>query len=175
MYPDSIIPGLTFRSNGSIDYIPRADSCYTLSFRYQVVVNGRDEEACRDFAQVNVKVVKNEAPSLLNVPSDVNLTCVEKPTLPNVRAVNSCNEEIEVNMTETEFTLFQVPCTYRFSRTWTAIDACGNMASATCSNVAKLFLPLLRLMQRMIVWNSMFLSRKKEKIVIVLIHLPELG
>ena len=131
LYPDSIITGLTFRRNGRIDYIPLADSCYTLSFRYSVVVNGRDEEACRDFANVNIKVVKNEAPSLLNLPSDVNFTCIEKPPIPNVRAVNSCNEEIAVEMTETELSFSPDPCTYRFSRTWTATDACGNTASAT--------------------------------------------
>jgi hypothetical protein len=47
-----------------------------------------------------IHVVDNEAPILLNVPSDLNVACGEAISIANVTAIDNCQNEVAVNFTE---------------------------------------------------------------------------
>jgi len=72
------------------------------------------------------------SPILINVPSDLNITCGElPPPAPIIMATDNCDPNVIVTFLETS-TLPNADCTadYTITRTWLATDACGNSTRA---------------------------------------------
>ena len=76
-----------------------------------------------------VQVVDDEAPSFADVPADVSLAC--GAALPGAEAIatDACDDAVAVTLREETVA---GPCddTYEVVRTWTAVDHCGNTATA---------------------------------------------
>ena len=74
-------------------------------------------------------VIDETPPQLVNVPSDMTLDCADAtPNPPTVIAMDNCDNDVNVTMT-----VSSVPdsCGDLVTRTWTAIDDCGNTNSAS--------------------------------------------
>lgn len=75
-----------------------------------------------------VNVEDNTAPTLLGVPADETIGCLDPIPDAIVFATDNCSEGLEVALTaETE----ELECGFLFIRTWSTVDECGNEASAT--------------------------------------------
>ncbi len=87
-------------------------------------------DACGNAATATqvVTFVDGVAPVLSGVPGDVTATC-EAPPAPLVSATDACDPAPTVSLVEQRFA---GPCLDEFvvERTWTATDACGNVAVA---------------------------------------------
>ncbi len=72
-----------------------------------------------------------EAPILENVPGDMTVNCDAIPAAGTVTAID-CDPNVTITLTE-DSDQGQGACfhTYSLSRTWTAIDVCGNVTTAT--------------------------------------------
>ncbi len=71
----------------------------------------------------------NQAPTLVGVPADVTLDpCTAIPAAANVTATDACDPSVTVDFLETTT---GPHCNQTITRTWTATDDCGNMASAS--------------------------------------------
>lgn len=75
-----------------------------------------------------INVSDNTAPQIIGVPEDMTIECTDDIPSVNPIAVDNCTAvpalSIEAN------TIF-LDCGYQFIRTWTAIDECGNISTAT--------------------------------------------
>ena len=81
--------------------------------------------------RIFIKVTDNQAPILRGVPA--NLTVTLPATIPSgavVTATDNCTDSVGVTFTET-LVATGTNCNYIITRTWTALDACGNAARAT--------------------------------------------
>ncbi|MFZ6051996.1 PPC domain-containing protein, partial [Halocola ammonii] len=74
----------------------------------------------------------NEAPVLNGVPEDMTVECDEIPEAPVVTAVDACEGEVEVNVSE-EIIEGDCPENYTIVWTWTASDLCENSVEASAS------------------------------------------
>ncbi len=123
-----IIPG------DSPSFEDNCDEDLTVSFEENQTDNGDDLiitriwtalDACGNETSVSqvLTVVQSEAISLINVPQDITVECIEIPAPANVEASNqsmvSFNESVSGN------------CPYIITRTWSASNDCGNTATAT--------------------------------------------
>ncbi len=98
------------------------------TFQYIQVVSATDD--CGNTTSVTniYTVVDDEAPVLIGVPEDATIDCDDEVPNAIVAAQDNCDEDVEVSLTaETVYN----DCGYEIVRTWTAVDACGNEASAT--------------------------------------------
>ncbi len=77
-----------------------------------------------------VDLVDTTAPELHNIPADASITCGESlPVVPNtVFATDNCTSELNVVYSEIQTNEF---CPYDVIRTWSVIDDCGNITSAS--------------------------------------------
>ena len=80
-------------------------------------------------ATQNILVQDFVAPVLINVPPS-GITDCNDLTAPIVTAIDDCDGDVPVTMTE-NVTTDPNGCTTLIERTWTAFDGCGNMAFAT--------------------------------------------
>jgi gliding motility-associated-like protein len=76
--------------------------------------------------RITVKITDNEAPVFTNVPANVTITC-EDP-LPSEEPTTSDNCASTISMTENDVQT-DLDCGYLITRTWTAVDECGNSAT----------------------------------------------
>ena len=74
-----------------------------------------------------ITVEDTESPVLSGVPSDVTVDCNTIPSAENVIATDNCDVNVLVGFTEE----VGDGCPFLITRTWTAIDDCGNTSSAT--------------------------------------------
>ncbi|MBX7052100.1 MAG: T9SS type A sorting domain-containing protein [Flavobacteriales bacterium] len=77
-----------------------------------------------------VDIVDSSAPVLNNLPAEeVTIVCGgDLPSVPEVTATDNCSEGLVVSFTETQTNDF---CPYDVIRTWTVVDDCGNVTTAT--------------------------------------------
>ena len=87
-------------------------------------------DACGNtaIAEQMVTFTDEIAPVLMGVPSDVQATCGALPAFAAVSATDNCDDQINVEFTESST---QNGCTITTVRTWSAADACGNTTSAS--------------------------------------------
>ncbi|MEL6922583.1 MAG: hypothetical protein AAFO94_00930 [Bacteroidota bacterium] len=80
-------------------------------------------------ASQEIVVRDTKKPVLNNVPVDTEVSCDEVPASPMVTAEDNCDGALEVKFDESRI---DGDCanSYTLTRTWTAIDQCGNEASA---------------------------------------------
>jgi hypothetical protein len=111
-----IVSELTF-SGGCLGVLDRT---------YQAIDN------CGNVTEANqlVQVIDVTAPELFNIPEDLELACGDEIPAPaaDVFATDNCTAEVEIIFTEEQSNEF---CPYTITRTWTAIDDCGNETVAT--------------------------------------------
>jgi len=77
-----------------------------------------------------VDLVDSTAPVLHNIPADESITCGQAlPVVSNaVFATDNCTNELNVVYSEVQTNEF---CPYDVIRTWSVVDDCGNVTSAT--------------------------------------------
>ena len=129
---------LTFPVNGSLDfdadgefiYDPNATFCGSESFTY-VVCN--DGSTCCDTAAVVINMTDNTAPSIVNVPADITISCDDQiPLAEAVQVVENCQM---ISLGLNEFItkgpdMMCAPYHYQWVRIWNSVDYCTNTASA---------------------------------------------
>ncbi len=77
---------------------------------------------------INV-VTDNQPPVFAGIPANTAGTCNNIPPVPaNITATDNCGADVQIALSEA-FT--GNSCNYMLVRTWTATDACGNVATAT--------------------------------------------
>lgn len=81
-------------------------------------------------ASQTVTVSDDEAPVFSSVPADVNLTCSDQLPVETANATDNCDNNVKVSMTE-RTVAGNCDDSYDIIRTFTAVDACGNAATAT--------------------------------------------
>jgi hypothetical protein len=127
-------------ANGLINY---ADNCsnVTLSVEeeiipgdcpasYTIIRSYTITDACDNAASADwvITVIDNEAPVLYGVPDDVTLSCTEEAPDAVVFGFDNCDDLVDISLSAiTE----ELECGYQFTRTWTAVDDCGNETVAT--------------------------------------------
>jgi GEVED domain/HYR domain/Lectin C-type domain/Secretion system C-terminal sorting domain len=79
-------------------------------------------------ATQTITVVDNTAPTLVGVPSNVTASCGNLPVVPNVTATDACDPSVAVTYNQT---ITGAGCNQVVTRTWTATDDCGNVATAS--------------------------------------------
>lgn len=120
-------------SNGTVDidhdgeffYIPGTTFCGTDQFTYEVCNEGSQ---CCTTGVVVVDLSDAAAPSLSNIPSDITVHCDEEMPNPSlVNAVENC-QSVTLGLAETSTKGADTCSVYQYTltRTWTAVDYCGN-------------------------------------------------
>ncbi len=86
-------------------------------------------DACGNASQFiqNITVSDVVAPILQNVPSDITLNCGDDFPSSNVTATDNCSANVQVQFSESSV---WIGCTQTTTRTWSAVDNCGNIAVA---------------------------------------------
>lgn len=74
-----------------------------------------------------VSTADNDPPTLVGVPADGSAACDAVPAAPAVTAEDGCDPDVGVSLTETRID-GACPHRYTLTRTWSAMDACGNTA-----------------------------------------------
>ena len=76
-----------------------------------------------------VKIKDSTAPVLGTTPANININCGDAiPVAPNITATDNCDPSVLVTLKEVTNN-GNCPGNYTITRTWTAIDDCGNTAS----------------------------------------------
>ncbi len=101
------------------------NDCETI---YTRMWTGSDECGNASTASQIITVTDLSAPVISNVPADTYAACgaIPSPGVPSV--FDACDPNVQVSLTESTIT---GECPYTLLRIWTAVDACGNTATAT--------------------------------------------
>ncbi|MBL7942489.1 MAG: hypothetical protein JNM00_06970, partial [Flavobacteriales bacterium] len=129
VWGDNCDEELTLQALSSIGF----DDCYT--FIHQTYIATDD---CGNTASVvrNINIVDTTPPVIYGVPADETVECDNVPGLPtSVYATDNCDESVDLSVDVQIIPGEPVmvgapPCGYTIIRTWTAIDECGNIATA---------------------------------------------
>ena len=77
--------------------------------------------------RIFIKVTDNQAPILTGLPANITVASIAQiPLVPTVTATDNCTDSVGVTFSQTQ-TATGVNCDYSIIRTWTALDACGNV------------------------------------------------
>ncbi len=105
--------------------------CETTGF-YELItyyVKATDECGNSSIFEFSVKVIDNTPPLISGVPDDVTVSCAAGlPSLPTVTADDECSETVQLTFAENTA---PGKCSGEkiITRTWTAVDECGNVAT----------------------------------------------
>ena len=81
--------------------------------------------------RIFIKVTDNKAPELTGVPANITVNSpAQVPAVPVVTATDNCTDSVGVTFTQT-LVATGTNCDYIITRTWTALDACGNVTRRT--------------------------------------------
>ncbi len=121
---------VTMNSDGTFSYTNTASNCSTDEFTYQVC---DQTNICCVNAIVHLDFNDTTIPTLTNIPANDTVSCDELIPLPSqIFAVDNC-PRIALDVQE-ESTQGEDGCSlydYSITRTWTAIDQCGNSTAAS--------------------------------------------
>ena len=114
-------------ANITIDY---TETTTPLPCGYIIIRTWTATDDCGNIssASQNITVVDNTPPTLIDVPANTTVECSSIPGAPYVGATDNCDYDVVAILSEVETPL---ACGYLITRTWTAIDDCGNVATAT--------------------------------------------
>ncbi|WP_347926291.1 gliding motility-associated C-terminal domain-containing protein [Pontimicrobium sp. SW4] len=82
-----------------------------------------------DYVQV-ISVVSNSGPVFDVFPNDITIECTDTPNFVQPTFSNSCNNSINLTFVDTT-TPGACDGDYTITRTWTAVDECGNTSNAS--------------------------------------------
>jgi hypothetical protein len=123
------VPGVavvTANDNCSIGLVPNFEQHieYVDSCSYNVVRTWSVSDACGNPASASqiIFVTDTTNPELGMRPSDATVMCDAIPQAPAISATDNCDTNVRIEYTENIGT----GCPYVITRTWTAIDDCGN-------------------------------------------------
>ncbi len=118
---------VTIDWTGKFTYIPNSFLCVTDQFTYQVC---NQTSGCCDVANVTIVLGDNTPPLLTNVPADLTISCDDAvPDAPVVTVFDNC-AGVFIDFDETSSQNYVGACgSYTITRTWTATDFCGNVAT----------------------------------------------
>ena len=107
----------------SVSY-PDSDACN------EIVRTWTATDACGNssFATQTIIQIDDESPVFTDIPGDITVACGETVGLIDPTATDNCQESLEVEFNESTLA---GDCQVVTTRTWTAIDGCGNSAVAT--------------------------------------------
>jgi len=113
--------------NGVLTYTPSTTFCGEDALTYRVCNDGAVD--CCAEAVVTISFADDSAPTFTNPPADLTIDCDALPALENIIATDNC-ADVEVSNEEV---IVAGDCSGASThmRTWTATDACGNMATHT--------------------------------------------
>ena len=99
-----------------------------LSCGYELVRTWTATDNCGNetSASQTITVQDYDEPILIGVPADEVVNCGAVPTPATVTATDNCDTDVDVSFSETSVV---VDCQTIITRTWTAIDDCGNEVS----------------------------------------------
>ncbi len=66
------------------------------------------------------------APELMEAPADVTVSCMDVPEAPELMAMDTCDSDVDVTFSEEAMMLNEGCGDIDITRTWTAVDNCGN-------------------------------------------------
>ncbi|MDA7558999.1 hypothetical protein N8768_07540, partial [Flavobacteriaceae bacterium] len=66
------------------------------------------------------------APELMEAPADVTVSCMDVPEAPELMAMDTCDSDVDVTFSEEAMMLNERCGDIDITRTWTAVDNCGN-------------------------------------------------
>lgn len=103
---------------------------YTLTRTYRATDVCGNSSTCSQVITVN----DNVSPVLSGVPNNVTIECTQPiPTLPNISATDNCSGTVNITFkessTKSDYLTLCNAYSYTITRTWTAIDVCGNTSS----------------------------------------------
>jgi large repetitive protein len=92
---------------------------------YTLEITWIAQDACgnESVASTTIQVTDNQGPEFEGTFEDLTLECGEEAPLPEFSTSDACSGVAEVNFEEQST---EVDCGYVLTRTWTAIDNCGN-------------------------------------------------
>ncbi|WP_206082057.1 gliding motility-associated C-terminal domain-containing protein [Maribellus sediminis] len=81
-------------------------------------------------AQQVIQVIDNTAPVFADLPADTTIACPEVPVFAQAIATDNCSAEVDLTYKDTT-TNGGCAGEYSITRTWTAVDDCGNTSTAS--------------------------------------------
>ncbi|MGZ5569167.1 MAG: immunoglobulin domain-containing protein, partial [Limisphaerales bacterium] len=130
--PIAATPSATGGCNGApiIAYIEvkTPGSCTN---RYTLLRTWTATDSCNSStsASQTITVVDITAPALVGVPADTTVACDQIPAAPTVSAIDGCDTNPSVTLTEASTGNGCGHDDYTITRTWTASDVCGNTST----------------------------------------------
>jgi len=122
----------SMNTDGSLTYTS-PNACGTQTIVYEVCNDANNCSIdCCDQGTVTITVEDTENPSLHGVPVDITVQCDDIPAPPTVTASDNCDTDPQVSYDESSTQTNNGSCNdaeYLVSRTWTALDVCGNSHS----------------------------------------------
>ncbi|MEZ5030626.1 MAG: gliding motility-associated C-terminal domain-containing protein [Saprospiraceae bacterium] len=76
-----------------------------------------------------ISVFDTTSPEFISVPDDLEIECDEIIPVQGVSAIDNCDNDVQIDLEETKIP-GQCPQEYILIRVWTAVDNCGNTATA---------------------------------------------
>ena len=131
---DGLIPANTTRFRFE-DLARQRGNCLTDGFSLLIECRWVASDLCGNESEFHIflKVTDNNAPVMSGCPANVTVTSASAvPAAPIVTATDNCTDTVRVTLAEVN-TPTGNNCDYTLTRTWTAVDACGNFS--TCRQI----------------------------------------
>ena len=116
------------------DVVRRRGNCLTDGYSLLLECRWVAVDDCGNQSEwhIFIKITDNKPPVFSDCPANITVaSSSDVPTAPILKATDNCSDVVNVTMTETTTT--RNNCYHTLTRTWTAVDGCGNFS--TCSQL----------------------------------------
>ncbi|MDO8368789.1 MAG: HYR domain-containing protein, partial [Saprospiraceae bacterium] len=120
-------PMVSFLSQSIVGGVGCQENPLVVSRRYQV----SDASGHSITVTQTINVVDTEAPTFTQAPANITVNCQSIPALGSVAAVDNCTDVVSISYMGETRTNGSCPDTYTLTRTWSAVDDCGNTSTVT--------------------------------------------
>ena len=120
-----LVPDVVF-----YDDFDRSEDCEEDGYLTKMYCTWTATDECGNMAifSVYVFIVDNDPPVFLSFPEDMTIACTEDPEFGIPEVYDAC--DVAPTLTE-ETKIIEVNCKFKYQRTWTVRDACGNSTVKT--------------------------------------------